>query len=257
MSPIAGQDLESVHPAIRRESRGYRLEDVGARRRGLQDRDVGVPIEAVAGSAHGAHDVLVLRELDAKASDVHVDRALVRDLLNGSVAPQRLDDLLTGHGAALAQDEVLQQLELLEGERGHHAIEQQALARQVDDDAGAGAILLVLDGLLASVRGRIPERKANYIDIAAAGALGGNGDGRVGFGGGGELCDELLQLLDDRAEAGVARRDLGVGEPDVQGKAANLGALRKCAGCGRGGLGSCGSGEGRPDDGFLRAVASC
>ena len=35
------------------------LEEVGARRRGVADRDVGVPVEAVADAAHRAHDVLV------------------------------------------------------------------------------------------------------------------------------------------------------------------------------------------------------
>src|SRR6478736_4394918 len=94
-------------------------EAVGRRRAvAVADHDVGVTVEPVADAAHRADDVLVAAELGAQAPDVHVDGALAGSLIVGRALPERRDELGALDRAALAQHQVLQQLELLEREGG-------------------------------------------------------------------------------------------------------------------------------------------
>ena len=91
--------------------------------------------------------------------------------------------------AALAEHEELQQLELLVGERRDLAVEQHALAGDVDHDAALRLGRLGRDGLaVLGERGRILEREAHDVDIASARAERGEGDGGIGLGLGHEVA---------------------------------------------------------------------
>ena len=155
---------------------------------------------------------------------------------SSSVAPCQsdVDELGALDRAALAQHEVLQQLELLEGEGGRLAVDQHALARDVDDDAAGGAVLVLgLVLLRAGDRGRLVQCEAHDVHVAAAGADRGEGDGGVRLGVGRELGERAAQRVDEDAEVDAGCRGLGLVDADVQGEAAGRGAGGKAARPGR------------------------
>ena len=60
-----------------------------------------------------------------------------------------------------------------------------ALARDVDDDAAGGAVVVLVGGRGLAVlgdRGRVLQGEAHDVDVASAGAVRGEGDGGVGLG---------------------------------------------------------------------------
>ena len=140
--------------------------------------------------------------------------------------PQGCDELRTVDRAPLAQHEVLQQLELLEGESSDTAVELDALAREVDDDAGAAGRRgrLLLGVAVLRERGRVLERESYDIDIPTACADWREGDGGVGLGRGNEFGGEALERVDHLAEVRAGIGGLELVEADVQHESAGLGA---------------------------------
>ena len=159
---------------------------------------------------------------------------------SSSVAPCQsdADELGALDRAALAQHEVLQQLELLEGERGGLAVDQHALARDVDDDA-AGCAVLVLGLVLlrAGDRRGLVQGEAHDVDVASAGADRGEGDGRIGLGVGSEFGERAAQGVDEDAERDAGCRGLGLVDADVEGETARGRSGREVARGRRGGDG--------------------
>src|SRR5699024_7018447 len=93
----SGAWRDGSHPILTES----RASDAVGRRgaRAVADRDVGVSVEAVADSAHGAHDVFVSPELRAEAAHVHVDRALAGGAFVAGL-PQGSDEFGALDGAA-------------------------------------------------------------------------------------------------------------------------------------------------------------
>ena len=160
--------------------------------------------------------------------------------------PERRDELGALDRAALAQHEVLQQLELLEGEGGRLAVDEHALARDVDDDAVGGAVLVLGLGLLgAGDGGRLMQGEAHDVDVASAGAQGGERDGGVRLGGRSELGERAAQRVDEDAEIHAGCGGLGLVDADVEGEAAGGGAGGRCARAGAPEAGASGAERGR------------
>ena len=97
---------------------------------------------------------------------------------------------------------------------------------------------------LLGERGRVLQGEAHDVDVAAAGALGREGDGGVGLGGRGELGGQRAQRLDDAVQGGAGGGGLRLVDADVEHEAAGLGALGHGAD----------AGGGRSADGAERAL---
>ena len=168
---------------------------------------------------------------------MHVDRALAGHLVAVGVAPQRRHQLGALDRAALAQHEVLQQLELLEGERRRLAVDVHAPTRDVDRDAAGHVVVVGGVGLGAGDGARLVQREADDVDVAPAGVGGGERDGGVALGLRGELGERLAERRDDRRERDAVGGSLQLVEADVEGEATRGGAGGHAGGRRRGGLG--------------------
>ena len=123
----------------------------------------------------------------------------------------------------------MQQLELLVCEGRGLAVDHDALAGEIDDDALCGLRLLCL--LLAAADGAwLLEGEAHDVDVAAACLLGGESDGGICVGAGGEVGDRTAQGVDEHRKADAVDGGLDLVEPDVKGEAARCGARGKVRG---------------------------
>ena len=86
---------------------------------------------------------------------------------------------------------------------GGLAVEQHALAGDVDDHAVGVAVGVVAGSLLLALlgeRGRVLQGETHDVDVATAGAVGCQGDGGVGLGDGAISAVSALQRLDDAVQ---------------------------------------------------------
>ena len=137
----------------------------------MQNRNICVAVETVARAPNGSHNVLVVGELYAKTSHMHIDGAGARNLFTFSVGPEGLNDLFATDCAAFAKHEKLEQLEFAEGEVCRNIIEQYTFAGEIERDAAFRAVKLDMLLLLCVCR-RFAKREAHDVNVAATGALG-------------------------------------------------------------------------------------
>ena len=188
----------------------------------VADDDVGVTVEAVADAAYGSHDVLVPAELRAKAAYVHIDRALSRHLAVIGTLPERGDQLRPLDRATFAQHEVLEKLEFRERERSRLAVDHDALARDVEDDATRGAVgVFGLGGGGGCGDGGGLTQRATYdIHVPTTRASGRERHCGIGLGIRCELGKRPAQGIDKDGERDAGSGCLGLIEPDIEGEAA-------------------------------------
>ena len=103
------------------------------------DNNFGVLVEPVPLAADCTHSVGEAAQLGAEPADVDVDGALVGHLFG--VAPQPLEEFVAPHGAGAVLNEVVQELELLEGQIERLAVQVDFTACQGDQDAGRARLL--------------------------------------------------------------------------------------------------------------------
>ena len=139
---------------------------------------------------------------------MHVDGALVGHLVG--VAPQGVEQLLAADGALAVLHEVVQELELLEGEVQRLTVQLHLAPGQIDQHTGLarghGGRRLRQVGTGAALHGRVAEHLAHDLDVAALRAGGGQGDGGVRLRPGDEGLHVVAQLIGQPREGGAGGR---------------------------------------------------
>ena len=181
--------------------------------------------EAVTLTAHRTHSTRQATQLRTQTTNMHVNRTLMRMLVTG--APQRLQQLLTTHGAGRVLHQVCQQLEFLEGQHERLTIQEHLAACQIDQHTRRVAIrgLCFAGDIRLRVHihcGRITERITYHLKVATLSIHRSQRHSGVRLRLGSQVVCVSAQILNDTHQGGTVRCSKFLIQTNIEHKAACL-----------------------------------